>query len=147
MKVQINGEEYTISWRHNNNIGVLNNKNKPIKSSTECYITITGGGVLHGRSILHDADKNYNRKIGKKNSFAQAVSCINDRDTRTQLWDFYWASYKKPIPVLIEVTEEQASLLNTIADIETKNGVRYYTVNRTTFILKSKSDDNSQGDS
>lgn len=146
MKITINNEEYCVSWKHNNNVGILNAKNKPIKSSTQCIITISGGGVVTGTSLLHENDKNYNRQIGKKNSFAQAVNNFNDRAIRTQLWDMYWASYKKN-PVLIEVTEEQASFLNTIADIETRDGVRYYTVNRNTFILKLKSDDNSENNS
>lgn len=145
MKLTINNEEYVVTWKHNNNTGLVNNDNKPVKSSTQCIITISGGGVVTGTCVTHPKD-GYNRKIGKKMSFARAVSNFNDRAIRTQLWEAYWNSMRK-MPVLIEVTEDQASLLNTIADIETKDGIRYYTVNRNIFILKLKSDDNSQSDS
>lgn len=149
MKLVINNEEYCVSWRHNNNVGIVDNRNRPIRSSTECFITISGGGVVTGRAILHENDKNYNKQKGKKASFERAVKCILDREIRTTLWKAYWDSYNPQKPdICFEISEDQLSMLNTIADIEDRaDGQRYYTVNRSTFTVKIRRNDNSKSDS
>jgi len=142
MKVEINNELYTVSWRHNNNIGLVNQSGKPIKSSTECIITISGGGVLTGRSVLHDKDKNYNKKEGKKKSFDRAVSSITSRAIRTALWEKYW-SISNPIPIIMAVSEDQLSMLRTLAIVEHDGVDTFYIVNKIRFKTKLIENDKS----
>ena len=100
MKIIIDGLEYSINWMHHNNTGLIN-QNRYIKSFTECNIYVEDGGFLYGKSVLHHNDKNYNKSVGRKNSFSRAVECVNNRNIRTSLWKAYWSIFKPNKSIII----------------------------------------------
>lgn len=88
--------DYQVRWKHN----VVQKKEKEIKGekvlvikelkkkSTDCAIYDKSGEVIAiGVAKCNGKEDKFNRHIGRKVSFSQAVSKIADRGLRTQLWD------------------------------------------------------------
>lgn len=83
MKIVIDSVEFQISWKHNNN-------GQGQRSSTQCIIKRSNSPLeVHiGTSTCHPKD-NFNKKIGRKVSFAHAVSSFPDKNTRRRFWEAY----------------------------------------------------------
>lgn len=99
MKVDINNVTYSVYWKHTNNgIGK--------KSYSQCIVTATtvvrNGQEIYttytGLSKTHPKDT-YNRKVGMKVSFSDAVKQIDDKEVRTILWDLFMRRTQPTRPI------------------------------------------------
>jgi hypothetical protein len=95
MKVEHEGFQYEISWKHNNygnESRPIHIKSKqPVKSSTQCICSIlplseSGKSFLLTDVYKFPLDTQYNKQVGRKESFKAMVSNITDKHLRTILW-------------------------------------------------------------
>lgn len=83
------GKELKVTFAH---VRTIKEDDEPARFSaiTFCYI-VNGKGILHtGQAWCSSLDQ-FNRKRGRELSLARAV-CGLDKDTRTQIWNKYWAT-------------------------------------------------------
>jgi len=86
MKVEIDGYIYSVTWQHSN-------YGQGKGGQSLCSMVVFQGGSTHGLEYVggafcSNADQ-FNKKIGRKLSFARAVSKLKDKSIRTALWQYY----------------------------------------------------------
>lgn len=94
MLYKINDTTYSVTWVHHNNVEKVNElKNKKhtklsiinfnlgeLRSYTECLIRTFPDNVQvsNGMALLSSKEKNYNKRVGRKISFINAIKNMDD---------------------------------------------------------------------
>jgi hypothetical protein len=143
MTLTHNNIQYTVYWKHYNNVALRDKKGRKVSSSSHCTIVVkdladpdpNAVAIIGGTAITHPNDQ-YNRKLGKKVSFKKAVEQINNKEVRTLLWREFHSKSVAVLKLYEDNYPSVADFLKAVANTITgENGVTVYTVNGISFIL------------
>lgn len=95
MKVNVNGQNYVIKWKHNN----VDNESFNFNGITSCYIKVNGQVISSSEAFCSKKD-NYDKSKGRKISLARALKNVDiDKNDRKTVWKNYFDEVNEGIKI------------------------------------------------